>query len=137
MKRSVCAFSYIKHLLSSYLAPQKCPLVFRRANHRPRGSPLKHQCQSTVHRVSHRNGMGTIRFVSCPLAVNYPPTNVCNLESVARDLESFAKHAGRTQISTDDVMLLARRNEGLEALLRSYVEKIRKEKDGAGRGGRR
>jgi CENP-S protein len=60
------------------------------------------------------------------------------IESVSKDLESFAKHAGRTQISVDDVMLLARRNEGLEALLRAYVEKSRKESgNGPARGGRR
>ena len=59
-------------------------------------------------------------------------------ESVGRDLESFAKHAGRTQISVDDVTLLARRNEGLEALLRTYLEKQRKENGGgAARGARR
>jgi len=36
------------------------------------------------------------------------------------------------------VMLLARRNEGLEALLRSYLEGVRKDKDtGIGAGKRR
>ncbi|KIW06385.1 hypothetical protein, variant [Verruconis gallopava] len=33
------------------------------------------------------------------------------IANTAKDLESFAKHAGRTQINTDDVMLLSRRNE--------------------------
>ncbi|KAK8258217.1 kinetochore component CENP-S-domain-containing protein [Phyllosticta capitalensis] len=45
-----------------------------------------------------------------------------HIASTARDLEAFAAHAGRRQISTADVLLLARRNEGLEALLRSFVE---------------
>ncbi|KAK0512460.1 hypothetical protein JMJ35_005588 [Cladonia borealis] len=45
------------------------------------------------------------------------------IESVNTDLESFAKHAGRSTISTEDVMLLARRNEGLEAVLKAYVDK--------------
>ncbi|KAI5839947.1 kinetochore component CENP-S-domain-containing protein, partial [Morchella snyderi] len=45
------------------------------------------------------------------------------LENVGRDLESFAKHAGRTTVNTDDVLLLARRNDGLEELLRGFVEK--------------
>jgi centromere protein S len=81
--------------------------------------------------------MGTVRFVVLLIVTNCAFPDDYDLESISRDLESFAKHAGRTQISTDDVMLLARRNEGLEALLRSYVEKIRKEKDGGGRGGRR
>lgn len=33
------------------------------------------------------------------------------------------RHAGRNTISTDDVMLLARRNEGLEEVLRSFLDK--------------
>lgn len=45
------------------------------------------------------------------------------IESVSTDLESFARHAGRSTISTEDVMLLARRNEGLEAVLKAYVDK--------------
>ncbi|CAF9930240.1 MAG: hypothetical protein ALECFALPRED_004559 [Alectoria fallacina] len=43
------------------------------------------------------------------------------IENVSTDLKNFARHAGRSTISTDDVMLLSRRNEGLEALLRSYM----------------
>lgn len=53
------------------------------------------------------------------------------IASTAKDLESFAKHAGRTQISTEDVMLLSRRNEGLEALLAEHVRDLRAE-NGAG-----
>ncbi|KAI5805094.1 putative apoptosis-inducing TAF9-like domain 1 family protein [Geopyxis carbonaria] len=49
------------------------------------------------------------------------------LEMTARDLESFAHHANRSTITTDDVLLLARRNEGLESLLKEFVEE-RKEK---------
>lgn len=61
-------------------------------------------------------------------------------ESVSHDLESFAKydgrrvsldsldtdlvrHAGRKTIAVDDVMLLTRRNEGLETVLRTFVDK--------------
>ena len=35
----------------------------------------------------------------------------------------YIRHAGRSTITTDDVMLLSRRNEGLEALLRNYMKK--------------
>jgi len=60
------------------------------------------------------------------------------LESVAKDLEAFAKHAGRSQINSDDVMLLTRRNEGLEAVLRSYLESQRSNRgNDAPRGGRK
>ncbi|KAH0603655.1 uncharacterized protein H6S33_007314 [Morchella sextelata] len=57
------------------------------------------------------------------------------LENVGRDLESFAKHAGRTTVNTDDVLLLARRNDGLEELLRGFVEKeVAAGKGGKGKG---
>jgi len=45
--------------------------------------------------------------------------------NVATDLESFANHAGRNTIKTDDVLLLARRNEGLESILKQNIEEIR------------
>lgn len=61
-------------------------------------------------------------------------------ENVAGDLESFSKysysvillnarlifsrHASRSTISVDDVLLLARRNEGLEAVLRNSLERL-------------
>ncbi|CAF9932990.1 MAG: hypothetical protein HETSPECPRED_008509 [Heterodermia speciosa] len=45
------------------------------------------------------------------------------IENTSQDLESFSKHAGRATISVEDVMLLSRRNEGLEDVLRSFVDK--------------
>ncbi|MCJ1456334.1 hypothetical protein MMC28_006695 [Mycoblastus sanguinarius] len=45
------------------------------------------------------------------------------IENVSKDLESFAKHAGRSTISRDDVLLLSRRNEDLESVLKSYLDK--------------
>ena len=44
------------------------------------------------------------------------------------------RHAGRQTISADDVLLLARRNDGLESLLKEFVEKRRAS---AGKGGGR
>ncbi|KAF5016336.1 hypothetical protein F66182_12014 [Fusarium sp. NRRL 66182] len=43
-------------------------------------------------------------------------------ESVSQGLEAFAKHAGRSTININDVMLLARRNEGLESILKAFVD---------------
>jgi centromere protein S len=56
------------------------------------------------------------------------------ISQTSKDLETFAKHAGRKQINTDDVLLLARRNEGLEVLLRGYVEEVKGQKGVAANG---
>jgi len=44
------------------------------------------------------------------------------LEAVAIDLESFSRHAGRTTVTTDDVLLLARRNEDLHGIIKDFVD---------------
>ncbi|OJJ44980.1 hypothetical protein ASPZODRAFT_17890 [Penicilliopsis zonata CBS 506.65] len=49
------------------------------------------------------------------------------IENVSQDLESFAKHAGRSTINASDVMLLTRRNEGLESILRAFIDQQRGE----------
>ncbi|KAJ5388794.1 hypothetical protein N7509_011335 [Penicillium cosmopolitanum] len=58
-----------------------------------------------------------------------PPVYWCahRDETVSQDLESFAKHAGRSTVNVSDVMLLARRNEGLESILKAFVEQQREE----------
>lgn len=48
-----------------------------------------------------------------------------SLGNIAVDLESFANHAGRSTIKTDDVMLLARRNDGLESILKECLENLK------------
>src|SRR3954453_11042877 len=50
---------------------------------------------------------------------------VFSVGNAAQDLESFASHAGRKTIKTDDVMLLTRRNEGLETIMKDFVEKLK------------
>ncbi|KAL8969944.1 MAG: hypothetical protein Q9197_004076 [Variospora fuerteventurae] len=44
------------------------------------------------------------------------------IENVSEDLQSFAKHAGRHTISAEDVLLLARRNDGLDTILRKCLD---------------
>ncbi|PYH94892.1 apoptosis-inducing TAF9-like domain 1 family protein [Aspergillus ellipticus CBS 707.79] len=51
------------------------------------------------------------------------------IETVSQDLESFAKHAGRSTVNVSDVMLLARRNEGLESIMQAFVEQQQEEDD--------
>ncbi|KAL2822995.1 kinetochore component CENP-S-domain-containing protein [Aspergillus granulosus] len=51
------------------------------------------------------------------------------IETASQDLESFAKHAGRSTINVSDVMMLARRNEGLESILRAFVDQQREQEE--------
>ncbi|CBF89155.1 CENP-S family protein [Aspergillus nidulans FGSC A4] len=51
------------------------------------------------------------------------------IETASQDLESFAKHAGRSTINVSDVMMLARRNEGLESILRTYIARLREQEN--------
>ncbi|KAL8363872.1 hypothetical protein RB601_009568 [Gaeumannomyces tritici] len=50
------------------------------------------------------------------------------IENVAKDLESFSNHAGRTTVTTDDVLLLARRNEDLHGIIKQVVDQQKAEK---------
>ena len=49
--------------------------------------------------------------------------------NTATDLESFAKHAGRSTVKTQDVLLLGRRNEGLEGILKEEERRLGREKE--------
>ncbi|KAB5563327.1 kinetochore component CENP-S-domain-containing protein [Coniochaeta sp. 2T2.1] len=50
------------------------------------------------------------------------------IESVAIDLESFSRHAGRTTINTDDVLLMTRRNDDLQDMIRDFIDKEKAKK---------
>ncbi|KAJ2964527.1 hypothetical protein NQ176_g10789 [Zarea fungicola] len=72
------------------------------------------------------------------------------IENVAIDLESFANHAGRQTVTTEDVLLLARKNPDLQQLMKEYIDERKAERGrkpaaatgsgsgsrGGGRGGR-
>ncbi|KAL2262702.1 hypothetical protein VTK26DRAFT_353 [Humicola hyalothermophila] len=45
------------------------------------------------------------------------------IENVATDLESFSRHAGRTTVTTDDVLLLARRNQDLYSIIKDSIDR--------------
>ncbi|TLD21363.1 hypothetical protein PspLS_08841 [Pyricularia sp. CBS 133598] len=55
-------------------------------------------------------------------------------ENVAKDLESFSSHAGRSTITTDDVLLLARRNEDLHNIIKQEVDQQKANKAKARKG---
>jgi centromere protein S len=77
--------------------------------------------------------MAWVQIGMLPTSLSLFPTQylIRDAENSAKDLEAFAKHAGRTQINTDDVLLLARRNDGLESLLRGFLDELRKDNMGA------
>lgn len=63
------------------------------------------------------------------------------IENVATDLESFSNHAGRSTVTTDDVLLLARKNPDLHGIMKGFVDARKAEKEaekakGASRRGR-
>ncbi|KAK7427964.1 MHF histone-fold complex component [Neonectria magnoliae] len=53
------------------------------------------------------------------------------IENVATDLESFSNHAGRSTITTDDVLLLARKNPDLHQIMKEFVDRAKAEKEAA------
>ncbi|PSS25451.1 hypothetical protein M430DRAFT_202333 [Amorphotheca resinae ATCC 22711] len=55
------------------------------------------------------------------------------IENIATDLETFAAHAGRSTITTADVLLITRRNEALQGMIREFIDR-EKMKNGRGRG---
>lgn len=48
-------------------------------------------------------------------------------KTLAQDLEAFAKHARRTKVTVDDVVLCARKDERLLGALREYEERLAEE----------
>jgi centromere protein S len=64
--------------------------------------------------------------------------NANGKENVAQDLESFSRHAGRTTVTTDDVLLITRRNEALQTIMTDFIDKEKagkeREKGAKGKG---
>lgn len=56
------------------------------------------------------------------------------IENVAIDLESFSRHAGRSSVTTDDVLLLARRNADLNGIIKDFVDEQKAAKVSKGKG---
>ncbi|KAK7749545.1 MHF histone-fold complex component [Cytospora paraplurivora] len=56
------------------------------------------------------------------------------IENVAIDLESFSRHASRTTVTTDDVLLLARRNADLHGIIKDLVDEQKAAKAIKGKG---
>ncbi|KAH9821373.1 putative apoptosis-inducing TAF9-like domain 1 family protein [Teratosphaeria destructans] len=78
-------------------------------------------------------GIGkTIDSLACEQDFNATPHFIgglselvwAQIQNAANDLEAFAKHGGRTTINAKDVVLLARRNEGLEDVLKTEAKRV-------------
>lgn len=59
--------------------------------------------------------------------------NSSSQETVATDLESFSRHAGRTTVTTDDVLLLARRNKDLHVIIKEFIDEQKADKANRGK----
>lgn len=109
-----------------FAAPQGRSVVCDRQDGRRGIAAKEPQCDSAVHRCPDRDGLDTDWYdQSCSLHPR--KTSIDNtttrIENVAIDLESFSKHAGRTTVMTDDVLLLARRNSDLHGMIKDFVDK--------------
>ncbi|KAH6611107.1 hypothetical protein Trco_001127 [Trichoderma cornu-damae] len=59
------------------------------------------------------------------------------IENVAIDLETFCNHAGRTTVTTDDVLLLARKNPDLHHIMKTHIDGVKADKAAATAGSSR
>lgn len=55
---------------------------------------------------------------------------------MAIDLETFSSHAGRTTVTTDDVLLLARKNPDLHDIMKEFVDERKAVAEAAGKKGK-
>ena len=53
----------------------------------------------------------------------YPFQKLTHSANVATDLEAFSRHAGRTTVTTDDVLLVTRRNDALHDIMKDFIDK--------------
>ncbi len=73
-------------------------------------------------------GMSVLLIVIIATTPHHLPLSCINSHrpaNTSRDLETFSRHAGRRAINTDDVMLLTRRNEALEDILRQELDRMK------------
>lgn len=66
--------------------------------------------------------------------VNWRSAKLTSVENVAIDLESFSRHAGRTMVTTDDVLLITRRNDALNGIIKDFIDEEKSKKVAKGKG---
>lgn len=125
--------------LNSLTAPQIRALVLHRPIRRRRMLQQQPERNTAIHRRTDRTSLHANRYIhSCPPPQSglHPPNltpahahssadRSNRTANSARDLEVFSKHAGRKVINADDVMLLARRNEALESILKQELDEMK------------
>ncbi|KND93946.1 Centromere protein S [Tolypocladium ophioglossoides CBS 100239] len=79
----------------------------------------------------HRNINATPQFIGALTELVWT-----QIENVAIDLESFSHHASRATVTTDDVLLLARKNPDLQQLMEAFVEERKAVAGSANKSGR-
>lgn len=72
--------------------------------------------------VWHQIGMYNYSITTY-LSINVPNEMMSLVENVTMDLESFSRHAGRSTITTDDVLLVTRRNDALHDIIKDFIDK--------------
>lgn len=120
--RYVCCNMTSLQYSDTFTAPQSGALVRRGKDSRRGISAEESERHTSIHWGSHGDGLATDWYY------DNSPVNVMHItnltaESVAMDLESFSRHAGRSTITTDDVLLLARRNSDLHGIIKEFVDK--------------
>ncbi|KAJ5083387.1 hypothetical protein N7456_012814 [Penicillium angulare] len=76
--------------------------------------------------------LGEVSFLlgvdDCNMRLAHPAITDTSIETTIADVEAFSRHAGRSTITPADVLMLCRRNEGLNQTLRSYQEHLESER---------
>jgi hypothetical protein len=69
--------------------------------------------------------MDANRYIQHPASSSTTPSRRSNAiaENIAADLEGFSRHAGRSTVNTDDVLLITRRNDALHGIMKDVVDK--------------
>lgn len=133
-------------------ASQSCFVVRDWENRRWGYSRNRCQCYASVHRIIDGDGLGANRYETAVsntcsvrrlnhiLRVQKASARILRASqskhflhpiTIFKQLTVDDRHAGRTTISTDDVMLLSRRNEGLQEVLEHYLETLHPKKPNA------
>ncbi|KAM3589738.1 Phosphomannomutase 1 [Umbelopsis sp. WA50703] len=87
---------------------------------------LKSAVWYTVGRIAEVEAENTGKTASAQFIASLADVVYKQMETLALDVEMFARHGKRSTISMEDVKLCARRNDGLYALISEEAKEIAK-----------